>query len=40
MDKNGYEYALAPLAASVALLINGAGRLSLDSAVAAHSAPR
>lgn len=30
MDKNGYEYALALLAASVALLISGAGRLSVD----------
>ena len=40
MDKNGYEYALALLAASLALLISGAGRLSLDSAIAARSAPR
>ena len=36
MDKNGYEYALALLAASLALLISGAGRLSLDSAIAAR----
>jgi len=40
VDKNGYEYALALLAASVALLISGAGRLSLDSAIAARSAKR
>ena len=40
VDKNGYEYALALLAASVALLISGAGRLSLDSAIAARSATR
>ena len=40
VDKNGYEYALALLAASVALLISGAGRLSLDSAIAARSAAR
>jgi len=35
MSNNGYEFALALLAASVALLIGGAGRLSLDSAWAA-----
>ena len=40
VDKNGYEYALALLAASVALLISGAGRLSLDSAIAARSGSR
>ena len=40
VDKNGYEYALALLAASVALLISGAGRLSLDSAIAARGAAR
>ena len=40
VDKNGYEYALALLAASVALLISGAGRLSLDSAIAPRGAPR
>ena len=40
VDKNGYEYALALLAASVALLISGAGRLSLYSAIAARSASR
>ena len=40
IDKNGYEYALALLAASVSLLISGAGRLSLDSAIAARGAAR
>ena len=37
MDKNGYEFALALLAASVALLISGAGRLSVDSAITART---
>ena len=40
VDKNGYEYALTLLAASVALLISGAGRVSLDRAIAARSAAR
>lgn len=34
MDNNGYEFALSLLAASVALFFNGAGRLSLDAAIA------
>lgn len=34
MANNGYEYALALLAVSVGLLISGAGRLSLDAALA------
>ncbi|ODV04289.1 MAG: DoxD-like family protein [Rubrivivax sp. SCN 70-15] len=38
LDKNGYEYALALLAASVSLLLSGAGKLSVDSALAARSA--
>ena len=38
MDKNGYEYALALLAASVSLLISGAGRLSVDAALADRAA--
>ena len=40
MDKNGYEYALALLGASVALLISGAGRVSLDRAIATRVAAR
>ena len=40
MDKNGYEYALALLAASVSLLVSGAGRLSVDSAIAERAAAR
>ncbi|HTN13153.1 MAG TPA: DoxX family protein [Acetobacteraceae bacterium] len=40
MDKNGYEYALALLAVSVALLVSGAGRLSVDSALAERAAAR
>ena len=40
MDKNGYEYALALLAASVSLLVGGAGRLSVDSVVAERGAAR
>ena len=35
---NGYEYALALLAAAVALLIGGAGRLSVDATLAARTA--
>ena len=34
LDKNGYEYGLALLAASVLLLVSGAGRLSVDAALA------
>lgn len=34
MSNNGYEYALALLAASVALAISGAGRASLDRIIA------
>lgn len=34
MANNGYEFALALLAASVALALQGAGRLSLDGLVA------
>jgi putative oxidoreductase len=30
MSNNGYEFGLALLAASVSLLISGAGKLSLD----------
>jgi putative oxidoreductase len=40
MDKNGYEYALALLAASMSLLVSGAGRLSVDTAVAERAATR
>ena len=40
MSNNGYEYALALLAASVALLFSGAGRLSLDAALTERSAVR
>ncbi|WP_296270104.1 DoxX family protein [Pseudomonas sp. UBA6323] len=34
MSNNGYEFALALLAISVALLIEGAGKLSIDSKLA------
>jgi putative oxidoreductase len=34
MSNNGYEFALALLAGSVAVLIEGAGRLSLDRLIA------
>ena len=40
MANNGYEFGLALLAASVALLISGAGRLSVDASVAARTAVR
>jgi putative oxidoreductase len=33
LDKGGYEYALALLAASLSLLFSGAGRLSVDRAI-------
>jgi putative oxidoreductase len=36
MSNNGYEFGLALLAGSVALLISGAGRLSLDRLVSAR----
>lgn len=35
MSNNGYEFGLALLAASISLAIGGAGRLSLDQAIAA-----
>jgi putative oxidoreductase len=38
MANNGYEFALALLAASLSLLISGAGRLSLDAMLAARGA--
>ena len=38
MDKNGYEFGLALLAASVSLLISGGGRLSVDAALAERAA--
>lgn len=37
MATDGYEYALALLAVSVALLFSGAGRLSVDASLAAHA---
>lgn len=37
MANNGYEFALALLAVTVALLISGAGRLSFDAKLAARS---
>ena len=37
MSNNGYEFALALLAASVSLLLSGAGRLSVDNAWAARA---
>ena len=40
MGNNGYEFGLALLAASVSLLISGAGRLSVDAALAARTAAR
>lgn len=33
LDKGGYEYALALFAASLSLLLSGAGRLSIDRAI-------
>jgi putative oxidoreductase len=39
-SSGGYEYALALLAASVALLFSGAGRYSLDGALVAHASCR
>ena len=40
MANNGYEFGLALLAAAVALLISGAGRLSVDATLAARAAAR
>lgn len=40
MSNNGYEYALALLAASVSLLFSGGGRLSLDAALAGRRGVR
>ena len=40
MANNGYEYALALVAASVSLLISGAGRLSVDAALASRATAR
>ena len=37
MANNGYEFGLALLAASVSLLISGAGRLSVDAALATRT---
>ncbi|KRW59829.1 DoxX family protein [Pseudomonas sp. TTU2014-080ASC] len=34
MSNNGYEFALALMAASLAILIEGAGKLSIDNALA------
>jgi len=38
MANNGYEYALALLAVAVALVVSGAGRLSVDEALAGRTA--
>ena len=38
MSNNGYEFGLALLAAAVSLLISGAGRVSLDQALAGRLA--
>jgi putative oxidoreductase len=35
VGNNGYEYALAMFAASVSLLVSGAGRISADAALVA-----
>ena len=40
MANNGYEFGLALLAASVSLLISGAGKLSVDAALATRAAAR
>lgn len=37
MSNNGYEFALSLLAATLALLISGAGRLSVDAAIATNN---
>lgn len=39
LNDNGYEYALALLAAALALLVSGAGRWSLDAVLTARDAP-
>jgi putative oxidoreductase len=39
LSNGGYEYALALLAVSVALLVGGAGRFSLDRALGRATAP-
>lgn len=36
LSNNGFEYALTLLAVSIALLVNGAGRVSLDRVIAGH----
>ena len=38
MNQNGYEFGLALLAASVALAIGGAGRVSLDRIISGQTA--
>lgn len=38
LSNNGYEYGLALLAASIALAISGAGRVSLDRMIAGQTA--
>jgi putative oxidoreductase len=40
LANNGYEFGLALLAAAVALLISGAGRLSADAVLATRTASR
>lgn len=40
MSNNGYEYALALLAVTLSLLFTGAGRLSVDAALAGRSGVR
>jgi len=40
MSQNGYEFALALLAVSVSLLISGAGRASVDAAIAGDEGSR
>ncbi len=37
MSNNGYEFALALLAASLMLAVNGAGKLALDNLIAART---
>lgn len=40
MSNNGYEFALALLAAALSLAVSGAGRASLDALLANSAAPR
>ncbi len=40
MSNNGYEFALALLAASVSLLISGGGSASVDAAMAGDEGSR